>query len=434
MSIPPKTTAGEAIASDGDLHGLLVVLGYQPRERVSINTQLPGGPFVSELKRVSDLAGWSPPQDRNVWFGVNPVARQVRYGRGTEADITRVRVLFADLDVKPGKQFDTIAQCHRAVDVLNLLLGVSPVAVVESGHGAQPYWRVASPPGDSNVVDLDRSRDEWKTIYQRWGGLVQQAAREAMWSPDGSQKARGIDNVFELARVLRCPGSINWKNPDDPVPVRTRLGDRRGQVRAAELVAGLDRDNVGPLATVRPMAAKLPTSFGEADAWIHEQPGATLELAELQQLPRGRVLGDYLDPVALVSVLAYGDGGADRTMIKKVLHAVLSAQEGRAGLVVALNNIAEAYLEVMEARARGELTVGEARSAATAAGEFHRALIGAVAQARARRVPVLPRVDESGAVLWRGPDDLNTVPASVSGGIEVLRPRVYAPVYRRYRR
>ena len=55
------------------------------------------------------------PQDRDVWFGVNPVGRHVRQGRkGGEADITRVRALFADFDVKPGKSLDTLDQCDTA--------------------------------------------------------------------------------------------------------------------------------------------------------------------------------------------------------------------------------------------------------------------------------------------------------------------------------
>ena len=97
------------------------------------------------------------------------------------------------------------------------------MAVIESGHGLQPLWRIGSPRGDSNVIDRDRLRDELRTIYARWGSVVQSAAREATWSPDGAQKCRTIDNVYDLSRVLRCPGSVNWKDPADPVPVRTHL-------------------------------------------------------------------------------------------------------------------------------------------------------------------------------------------------------------------
>jgi hypothetical protein len=413
------------------LHELLTALGFTSGERVSINTQLTGGRFMSELHEVRELAGWSPPQDRNVWFGVNPVGRHVRHGRGCEADIARVRVLFADLDVKPGKQFDSIDQCREVVHRLTDWLHVAPVAVIESGHGLQPLWRVASPRGDSNVIDRDRSRDEWKLIYSRWGAVVQKTARDVVPLLGGAQNARCIDNVFDLSRVLRCPGSINWKNPDAPVPVGTRLLGDECSVRPADLLAGMDRDNVAQLATVRPVAARVPTSFGEADEWIHAQPGATLDPAELRAMPRGRILWEYLDPPRLVRILA--DGEAHGTMRDKVQHAVYAAQEGRAGLVMALNNIADAYSEIMDARARGEL-VGEVRAATTIADDFQRAVLGAVARARGRGTPVTPRVDESGAVVWNGPDANGEMTAPVAGGSgRRYRPR-YDPAYQpRYR-
>jgi hypothetical protein len=141
-----------------------------------------------------------------------------------------------------------------------------------------------------------------------------------------------------------------------------------GRVRVRDLVKRLDRDNVQPLKRTKAIVAGVPTDFREAETWIHEQPGATLDLAELQRMPGGKVLHAYLDPAALARVLDGGDG-AHRTMVAKVLHAVYAAQEGRAGLVVALHNIGEAYLRVMESRESGEM-VGDVRDPATATVEW----------------------------------------------------------------
>jgi hypothetical protein len=384
------------------LFDVLKALGYRDRERVSINTALPGKPFVSELHEVRALAGWVPPQDRNVWFGVNPVGRHVRYGRGTEADITRVCALFADLDVKPGEQFDAVWQCGEARLILEGILGIGCVAVIHSGHGQQPLWRIGSPRGDSTVIDRDRSRAEWKDIYQRWGTVVQQAAIQALFSPwysrsyvlehpDGPPEAKRkirIDNVFDLSRVLRCPGSVNWKDPDNPVPVRTEVYDHDGRIKPRDLLKGMDDDGVTPLAVVKSSGPSVPTSFGEADVWIHEQRGATLELRELQRMPAHATLLKYADTGALVELLAGGQYGAHVTMIAKVQHAVYAAQEGRAGLVLALNNIQDAYLDLMERRASGELP-GEARTVEVAAADWYRAVTGAVAKARGRDKPVV---------------------------------------------
>lgn len=378
-SLPPADRESDR---NPQLYDVLIALGYRARERVSINTQLPGGRFASELHTVASLAGWTPPQDRNVWFGVNPIGRHVRYGRGTEADIHRVRALFADFDVKPGKSLDTLDLCYAAARSLADYVGVAPVAMVESGHGLQPLWRVASPRGDSNVVGRDRSRDEIRETWWRFGTVAQNAARNSMWSPDGAHTMRTIDGVFNIDRILRCPGSINWKDASKPVPVRTRLY-AGGQVLLRELVARLDRDNVTPLKRTRAIVAGVPTDFGEAKEWVDSQPGATVELPELQQMPRSRVLWRYLDTEPLVRLMA--DGEAHATMRDKVQNAVYGAQEGEAGLVVALHNIGAAYSEVMEKRASGEL-VGEVRDAER---EWASAVRGAVAKARGRNVPNL---------------------------------------------
>src|SRR5262245_52525960 len=101
-----KAERDNDIGVDG-LFDLLIALGFHPRDCVSINTQRPGvDEWAVTIRRMGDLEGWSPPQDRNVWFGVNPVRPGLPRGhRGAEVDIARVRTLFADFDVKPGTQF-----------------------------------------------------------------------------------------------------------------------------------------------------------------------------------------------------------------------------------------------------------------------------------------------------------------------------------------
>ena len=122
------------------------------------------------------------------------------------------------------------------------------MALIESGHGLQPLWRIGSPRGDSNVVDRDRSRDEWRTPMAL--GCRRAAGRAGSNVVTGRRPEHAtIDNVYDLSRVLRCPGSVNWKDPNNPVPVRTHLFERGGRVRAGDLVRGMDRDDITPLPT-----------------------------------------------------------------------------------------------------------------------------------------------------------------------------------------
>jgi len=234
----------------------------------------------------------------------------------------------------------------------------------------QPLWHVASPRGDSNVVDRDRSRDEFRKTWWRFGAVAQDAVRTVTESP-----TRTIDSVYNIDRVLRCPGSVNWKYHLAPIPVRTHMYSGGGRIYMRDLVARLDRNGVAPLKSVSPLIVGIPTSLGDADEWINEQYGATLDLHEL----KGTALLRYGDVGALVAAMAEGE--AHTTMRDKVQHAVYAAQEGHAGLVLALNNLRDAYVEVMERRERGELD-GEVRDGDR---EWANAVIGAVAKARARK-------------------------------------------------
>lgn len=391
MTIPADRLSQRIFRTDAAVYDVLTALGFGARERVPICTRFPGDRFMSELRTVGELDGWTPPQDRDVWFGANPVGRHVNAAqKGGEADTLRVRTLFADLDVKPGKCLDTLEQCYATVGGLAEYLDTEPTVLIESGHGLQPLWRVGSPRGDSNVVDRDWPRQEFRETWWRFGAVALTKAQDTMWSPDGAQNLRTIDGVFNIDRVLRCPGSINWKSADNPVPVRTQLMPEAGRVLMRDIVSLFDRDGIKPLRRTRDIEGGLPTDFDTATEWIEAQADATLGLSELRALRHLRsqraILWEYLDQAKLVGVIADGDEGAHAEMRDKVLHAVYSAQEGRAGLVVALRNIGEAYLRVMEARAAGELP-GEARDGDTAAREWASAVRGAVARARGRAVP-----------------------------------------------
>ena len=171
---------------------LLDTLGFTEHEFVSIGHDVDGqfhtavgtpagaGNFVSGL-----------PDGANVYFGVNPVRGPARQGkgRGTAEDVTRLGALYADLDVKPGAcQSPTVAEA--IIDELSGMLGTRPSAITHSGGGLHPYWPVAEgTPGSA-------------ALLRRWGRLVAVVAE--------SRDAR-VDSVFDLARMLRVPGTSNNK-------------------------------------------------------------------------------------------------------------------------------------------------------------------------------------------------------------------------------
>ena len=70
--------------------------------------------------------------------------------------------------------------------------------------------------------DFPRARQ----IAKLWGKLHQAAATERGWK---------VDNVFDLARILRPPGTMNGKGEPLPVEVLEHEGARYSVEELAEL-------------------------------------------------------------------------------------------------------------------------------------------------------------------------------------------------------
>jgi hypothetical protein len=145
--------------------------------------------------------------DGHCWFSVQPLHDRVTSGRSAERDVTGLRELYADFDVKPGGLPDYSA-AGQVISDLSRLLGADPVAVVNSGHGLQPHWQVER---GTDTDWSDENHPHWldgKALVRRWGRLVARIAAD---------HGGHVDGVFDLARVLRVPGTTNRKA--EPVPV-----------------------------------------------------------------------------------------------------------------------------------------------------------------------------------------------------------------------
>ena len=117
-------------------------------------------------------AGW------DTYYGVLPRIRE----RGRSEDcVDRTSVLWADIDAKHFSP-DLATGKRAALDVLS---GVSPYPniVVDSGGGVHAYW-----------------------LLRRSVALT-----EAASAMRGLARATGGDAVHDAARVLRLPGTLNWK-------------------------------------------------------------------------------------------------------------------------------------------------------------------------------------------------------------------------------
>ncbi|MEV4633314.1 phage/plasmid primase, P4 family [Rhodococcus coprophilus] len=234
----PTPPAGDSVQPqpDPDLYGVLRALGHNDDATVAVCEREPveGAKFASETYTVGSLREAEVPEDLDVWFGPNPVRSGLGEGRkGRIADVVRVQAIFVDLDlkntaIKKTVGFETLEECHAVVDRLSASLGVQPTVLIYSGHGLQPVWRVKDAPELADAT----ATDKWSKIYARWAVFVRQAVAEV-------NPAAKSDSIFHLDRILRCPGSVNVKDPVAPVPVRTEVFPDAGDVSLDVLLAVL---------------------------------------------------------------------------------------------------------------------------------------------------------------------------------------------------
>jgi hypothetical protein len=85
---------------------------------------------------------------------------------------------------------------------------IPPAVVVDSGHGYHAYWAL------DHFIPVDRATTIMRGIARHVKG----------------------DHVYDAARILRLPGTQNWKDPDHPLPVRVLRFDATRRYRPADFI------------------------------------------------------------------------------------------------------------------------------------------------------------------------------------------------------
>jgi len=145
---------------------------------------------------------WYKPQDipldklqagnqagRNIYFGVG--LRRKRSGK--KSDVLSIPALWVDLDAKDFSQGKS--EALSALD--RLPADLSPSMVLDSGHGIHAYWLLEPVVALNGNGEIER---------------VERALRGLAHHLDGDP------TVADVARIMRLPGFLNVKDPENPVP------------------------------------------------------------------------------------------------------------------------------------------------------------------------------------------------------------------------
>lgn len=179
-------------------------LGRTGTDRISLSYYNDTTEWTSQQVQVrfaDALAATFVDKGLNVYLMVNPTDGVLK-GRGAATAVTALSALWADLDYKDGG----LANYEAATEVIKMLssmVNCQPVAIVHSGHGLQPYWAVE----DGEISDSNRNYI--MGVLKRWGQLVERVAEI---------QGGHVDSVYDLPRVLRAPGTVNFKDPSHPEP------------------------------------------------------------------------------------------------------------------------------------------------------------------------------------------------------------------------
>ena len=139
-------------------------------------------------------------QNTNTFFGVGlRKAILPNHLRGSEDDICTITTLYADIDIKGSAHAQTAlpSSIDEAIGFLNQL-PLQASIIVDSGNGIHAYWLLDRPYKIQNT----EQKEFVSSVLKGWGNYINFKAKERGWK---------LDNVSDLARILRAPGSVNHK-------------------------------------------------------------------------------------------------------------------------------------------------------------------------------------------------------------------------------
>jgi len=161
--------------------------------------------FISAEEAVRHARSRSATQ--NVYFGLSLVRGAPR-GRGKVDDAAAIGALWADIDVASDvhRRTDLPASVDQARTLL-AALPLRPSYLVHSGHGLHAYWLLKEP----WTFDAPEERQRAAAVAKGWHGAVCAAAAARGWH---------LENLGDLTRVLRLPGTLNHNGAGAAVTVR----------------------------------------------------------------------------------------------------------------------------------------------------------------------------------------------------------------------
>lgn len=235
------------------------------------------------------LVGWTSSDDKSMWIsGDDKVDRLVSWieDKGSRVDayfscLTRRPDLpqnpklrgeakhtyelcgvWADIDYKHPvhQKSDRLPTKEQAWEFIQSL-PLKPTAIVFSGHGYQVWWMFKEP----YMIENNEERRYAESVTFGWQAQLRRLIGQDKWV---------IDSVADLARIMRAPGSFNFKSVN-------KLGE--ANPKAVEIIS-LDESMVYDISEFEPYLAEDAHDLPVQVAHIDFDPDSTIPLDKFEFL------------------------------------------------------------------------------------------------------------------------------------------------------
>lgn len=173
--------------------------------------------------------------EEEIYTGVSIVkhdARVTEVTRTSNVNAAGIAGLSADIDIAdPVHQKTALPQSVE--EALSLVQSPPPTLLIHSGHGLQAWWLFDQP----WLFASGAERTQAQRLMQWWSDRLKERAAQRGWAWDAT---------FDMARIMRVPGTMN--NKADPVPVRL-IGEIGSRINLADLLLEM------PLVKIRATSA-----------------------------------------------------------------------------------------------------------------------------------------------------------------------------------
>jgi len=273
---------------------------------------------VSSETMVEDFARSVNEDQADAWFGVCArVAGLDAYHQGRRDQLVACPALWLDVDIgTAGHASKKLpASLEVVVDEYLRKIPIEPTRVHATGGGIHCWWQLDQPIVFATTTAPGHQLAEVQDLMRRW---------QAQFIAIAQQRGEHVDDTSDLTRILRLPGTSNWKT---------------GTARAVTILAyggprvSLDQIREA-LKDVKPMTVALGGASSPAsdapglEPWTYdetmEELPKRLRVHAKKRSERASVIGRFLDGKS------YSSGGEHHVIRQALVSWIAWLSEGRA--------------------------------------------------------------------------------------------------------